>query len=93
MAPKSGQSLARTAGTKQGFAVLRAENIMDPNRAKGIGHRETFRIRQITTCKYVFIILRFHPGPPGILACIGIPATGAEAPAYFQNASPRRSGV
>jgi len=42
-----------------------------------------------------FLIPAFSPRPSGtgILACIGIPATGAEAPAYFQSASPRRSGV
>ena len=34
-----------------------------------------------------------RPSGTGILASIGIPATGAEAPAYFQSASPRRLGV
>ena len=34
-----------------------------------------------------------RPSGTGILACIGILATGAEAPTYFQSASPRRSGV
>jgi hypothetical protein len=41
-------------GDQPRFAVFCAENIMDPNRTKGIGHRETYRIRKITTCKYVF---------------------------------------
>jgi hypothetical protein len=41
-------------GNQPRFAVFCTENIMDSNRAKGVGHRETYRIMQITTYKYVF---------------------------------------
>jgi len=77
-------------GNQPRFAVFCAENIMDPNRAKGVGHRETYRIIKITTCKYVlYYYYAFTPAlRDGILFLYW--NTGAEAPAYFLSASPRR---
>src|SRR5215475_1221876 len=51
--PKIWPEPCSNRGNQPRFAVFCAENIMDPKRAKGVGHRETHRIRQITTCKYV----------------------------------------
>jgi hypothetical protein len=79
--------------------IEEAKKLNGSKPSKSVGHRETYRIRQITTCKYVcydhyaFTPALRDPSGTGILACIGIPATGAEALAYIQSASPRRSGV
>jgi len=75
------------------FAVLCAENIMDQNRAKGVGHCETYTITEITTCKYVLIITTPSPRPCGTGSILVYWNTGAEAPAYYQSASPRRRNV
>src|SRR5215472_4416756 len=63
-------------GNQPRFAVFCAENIMGPNREKGVGHREIYRIIEITLCKYVFnYYCSFTPAlRDGILFCIRIPA-------------------
>jgi hypothetical protein len=66
---------------------------MDQNRAKGVGHCETYTITEITTCKYVLIITTPSPRPCGTGSILVYWNTGAEAPAYYQSASPRRHNV
>ena len=53
-------------GNQPRFAILCAENIMDPKRAKSVGHRGTYGTTEITISKYVFIINTPSPRPSGM---------------------------
>src|SRR6516162_11368128 len=77
--PKIRPEPSSNRGNQPRFAVFCAENIMDPNRAKGVGHRETYRIKKITTCKYVFS----H-------SCVFTPALRDGDPCLYWNTGYRR---
>ena len=79
--PKIRPEPSSNRGNQPRFAVFCAENIMDPNRAKGVGHRETYTSKT-TTCKYVFKNYRaltptLRDGDPFLYW-----NAGAEAPAW-----------
>ena len=65
-----------------------AGDVMDPNRTKGVGHRETYRIRKRTICKYV--LCDCYAFTPALRdgADLEPSISGAEAPAYYQGVPP-----